>query len=288
MQAAEYQERLEFATTLALETGRLTLDGFGRSHQIAKDGPDGYDIATEYDLRAEALISSRIQQQFGEPVLGEEAGLSGGPRVASHRLWIVDPIDGTFNYQRGLPLYAISIAFCEESVPVCAAIALPALDQLFFATKGSGAFVLQGGSSRPQPIHVGQEKEMARLVISLAGASTYELLAACAAKGIPWRSLRVLLGAVASLAFLAWGRLDAFVDGSLKLWDCAAGDLLVQEAGGPPLVDQHGAPIFPGYVQRWLEGGDPGGFTCVAASSPDLFRDPLQQILEDAAKRMQR
>lgn len=278
-----YGERIDFIKRLALEAGRLTLEGYGKCDQIPKDIPEGYyDIATEYDLRAEELVRRRILDEFGEPILGEEGGLIGDREAARRKLWIVDPIDGTFNYQRGLPLYAVSIAFCENGVPVCGGIYLPALDELFSAARGSGAFLNRSDSSDPVPIRVGQEWELARLVISIAGSQTYRLVAACASVGVPWRSVRLLVGAVASIAYIAAGRMEIFTDTSLHLWDCAAGDILLQEAGGPATVDYGGIPIFPEYVNRRLDLGQTGGISLMAASSPALLEDPLRRLISAA------
>ena len=277
-----FEERLEFVKNLAREAGRLTLEGFGQCGRLAKDGLDGYDIATEYDFRAEDLVKERLRQEFGEPVLGEEDGLIGDPETARHRLWIVDPIDGTFNYQSGLPYYAVSIAFCEECVPVCGAIYLPALDELFFAAKGAGAFLTGRNLAVPLPLAVSQAREPEKLVISLAGQGTYRLVAGCAAVGLPWRSLRLLLSAVASIAYVAAGRMDLFSDTALSLWDCAAGDLLLQEAGGPATFDYQGEPIFPGYVERWLTLGQRDKFSLVAASSSEVFERTFRPILTAA------
>lgn len=134
-----HQARIDFIKNLAIEAGKLTLEGYGKSDQIPKNVQDGYDIATEYDLRAEELVKRRILDEFGEPVLGEEAGLIGDRELAKQRLWIVDPIDGTFNYQRGVPLYGVTIAYCEGGIPTSGAIYLPVLEQLFYAGKGRGA-----------------------------------------------------------------------------------------------------------------------------------------------------
>jgi myo-inositol-1(or 4)-monophosphatase len=280
------QERMEFIKSLALEAGRLTLEGYGKCDQMPKNNKAGYyDIATVYDFRTEELVRQQILDRFGEPILGEEDGLIGDQRMARHRLWIVDPIDGTFNYQRGLPFYGVSIAYCEAGLPVCAAIYLPVLDQLFFAARGSGAFLVEGSTSTPAPIRVSQEKEMARLVISLAGSDTYRLAAACAAQGVPWRSLRFLMCAVASIAYVASGSVDLFTDASLNLWDCAAGDLVLQEAGGLPLVDYRGWPIFPETVHRQLDAGQTSGFPVMAASSPELLKEPLNRLIAAAGVR---
>jgi myo-inositol-1(or 4)-monophosphatase len=287
-EATLYKQRLEFIKNLSLKAGQLTLEGFGRCDQISKDGHDGYDIATEYDLRTEDLVKSQLLKEFGEPVLGEEDGLIGDHQRAKSSLWIVDPIDGTFNYQRGLPLYGVSIAYCEESMPVCGAVYLPALDQLFFAAEGSGAFLSSPGIANPIPIHVGRERELARLIISLAGRDTYQFIAACAAEGVPWRSIRFLLCAVASIVYIASGRMDVFADTALGLWDCAAGDIILQEAGGPATVDYQGVPVFPEYVNRRLDLDDTRKFSLVAASSPELLQEPMAQLLAASDSRAAR
>ena len=231
------------------------------------------------------MVKKRIFDQFGEPVLGEEDGLTGDPKAAEGKLWIVDPIDGTFNYQRGLPLYAVSIAFCQDGIPVCGAIFLPALNQLFFAAKGSGAFLIGGDAPTPMPISVSLERDLPRLVISLAGGNMYRLMAACADADIPWRSLRLSLCAVSSLAFVASGPMDIFSDTALSLWDVAAGDIILREAGGPALVDYQETPIFPEYVHRRLRIGDKSKFPCIAASSPELLQQPMGKLISAAGLR---
>jgi myo-inositol-1(or 4)-monophosphatase len=273
---------MKFITALALEAGRLTLEGFGKCGQMPKDSQDGYDIATEYDLRAEELVRQRILDEFGEPVLGEEGGLLGDRETAKQRLWIVDPIDGTFNYQRGLPLYGVSLAFCEDGAPVCGAIYLPVLRQLFFASKGAGASLSQDGVLSPLPLRIGQEWEVTRLIIGLAGKDTYRLMAACAKEGIPPRSLRKSMCAVWDLVHIATGAQDAYVHTALSLWDCAAADILLREAGRPPAFDYAATSIFPEYVNRLLDNSQNSGFTFLAVSSPELFDEPLRRILVSA------
>jgi myo-inositol-1(or 4)-monophosphatase len=273
---------MDYMQRLALEAGHLTLHGFGRCDQVSKVSQDGYDIATEYDFRAERLIRNRLIQDFSEPVLGEEEGLIGNRQDAMESLWIVDPIDGTFNYQRGLPLYGVSIAYCEKGMPVCGAIFLPALNELYSAAKGSGAFVAEGGLADPTPVRVRSERELERMVISLAGRNTYPMVAACATEGVPWRSLRFLLCAVASMVYIASGRMDIFADAALGLWDCAAGDIILQEAGGPAMVDYQGIAIFPEYLNRSLQTGDLSKLSAVAASSPELLQDPVQRLLSSS------
>jgi fructose-1,6-bisphosphatase/inositol monophosphatase family enzyme len=259
-EAIMHRERLNFIKNLAIEAGRLTLQGYGNCGQVPKDARDGYDIATEYDVRTEDLVKNMIVREFGEPVLG----------------------DGTFNYQRGLPLYGVSIAYCEDAIPVCGAIFLPALRQLFFAARDQGAFLAEPESFSPSPIHVGHETEMTRLIIAVAGSDMYRLVAACADQGFPRRSLRFFMCAVLSLAYIASGRMDAYCHSSLSLWDCAAGDILLREAGGPGTMDYAGTPVFPEYLERRIVLNDTSGFPFIAASSRDLVREPINRLLSAA------
>lgn len=277
-----HDKRIDFIKKLATEAGKLTLEGFGKSGQIPKDVQDGYDIATEYDLRTEELVKRRILDEFGEPVLGEEDGLIGDRELAKQSLWIVDPIDGTFNYQRGIPLYGVSIAYCQVGVPVSGAIYLPVLEQLFYAGQGQGAHLAEGNLQSPRPIQVSNEQEIPRLVISMAGREVYQLLAGCEREGIPRRTLRLLMSAVLSLAYIAAGRMDAYVHTALSLWDCAAGEILLREAGGPPACDFQGVPIFPKYVNKLVERNEQDNFTFVAVSSRDLFEGPIKRVIHSA------
>jgi myo-inositol-1(or 4)-monophosphatase len=270
---------MEFIKELALETGSLTLAGHGRCDQVPKDSKDGYDISTEYDIQAEELVRTRIMQVFGEPVLGEEDGLIGGPEEARRDLWIVDPIDGTFNYQRGLPFYGVSIAYCVDGVPSCGAIYLPALTQLFYASRYTGAFLIDGRGAEPVQIHVNPTWQDRSLIIGLSGKDAYQLTTAFSDEKIPWRTMRYTMCAVADLAYLAAGRMDAYYHTALNLWDCAAADIILRAAGGPPCSDFDGNAIFPTYVEHCLESGGAVPFSFVAASSLDLFDQPLKRIL---------
>jgi myo-inositol-1(or 4)-monophosphatase len=278
-----YQERLDFINDLCLDAGKMTLEGFGKTGQIPKENPDEYDISTEYDLRTEELLRSRIVQEFGEPILGEETGLVGNRQTARHKLWIVDPIDGTFNYQRGIPLFGVTIAYCEDGIPVCGAIFLPALGQLFSAASGEGAFLTERGNHTPVPIHVANSaQDASKLVIAVAGKDAYRLIAAFGEQRVPRRSMRYFMCAVICLAYVASGRIDAYLNSGLCLWDCAAGNIILREAGGPALIDHRGVPIFPNYVLRFLAFDDASRFPVVAASGHDLIQDFIRRVLASA------
>lgn len=270
-------DRLSFVKELAREAGRRSLAGFGRAEAEAKASRDGYDIATRVDHEVEAFVRERIGAVWGEPVLGEEGGLGGeGGLVAEGRraaaaLWVVDPIDGTFNFQHGVPLYGVSVAFCACRVPVVGAIYLPATDELYAAAAGEGAWRTVGGGAAER-VHASQETRPERALIGLGGRDLGALTAAYFARGLPRRSLRVFLCASASLAFVASGRMNAYVQSSLNVWDCAAGDLLLREAGAPACADADGVPIFPSRLDTFLATGVLDDFF-VITSGCDAIRD---------------
>ena len=120
-------------------------------------------LKSEHRQAVEDMKTER-ERRVEEAVAGRDANAAAGRDA-------VDPVDGTFNYQRGLPLYAVSIGYCEEGIPVCGAIYLPALDELFFAAQGSGAFLAKHDLASPVPLRISQEREWARLVISVAGGA---------------------------------------------------------------------------------------------------------------------
>jgi len=262
--------RREFVEGLVRDAGRRSLAGHGAVEPIEKDSADGYDIATVVDHEVEALVKERIQAAWGEPVLGEEGGLQGDAGRARERVWVVDPIDGTFNFRHGLYLYGVTVACCERGVPTVAATYLPALDELYVATAGGGAWRHPAGGGAPLRLSVSPETRPERAIVILDGRHLGELFAAWFAAGLPRRSVRSLLCASASLAWTAEGRANGFVLSSGSVWDCAAGDLLLREAGGPPCCDAEGAPLFPRRLDDWLSGAWRGPIACVAASSAAL------------------
>jgi len=186
------------------------------------------DFVTEIDRAAEAAIIEVLRETYPQHgILAEESGESG----QSEYQWIIDPLDGTTNFIHGFPQYAISIALARKGVLEQAVIFDPTRNELFTATKGSGAFL------NDRRIRVSKRT---RLNESLIGT------------GFPFREfdhidpylaifrelaqktagIRRPGAAALDLAYVACGRLDGFWEFGLKPWDMAAGTLLIQEAGG--------------------------------------------------------
>ena len=231
------------------------------------------DFVTEVDRAAEdAIIESLLGTFPSHTVLGEESGhvdaqgrpVEGDPRLGEH-VWIVDPLDGTTNFIHSLPQYAISIALMERGVITQGVIYDPNRDELFTASRGRGAFL------NDRRIRVSKRL---RLQESLLGT------------GFPFRRVDDLEGylelfarvsrlaagvrrpgaAALDLAYVACGRYDGFFELGLAPWDCAAGALMVTEAGG--LVGD-----FRGETE-WLFGEQ------LLAGTPKVFAALVAMVAE--------
>lgn len=221
----EITERAGFCAMLAQEAGGLALSGFQAQSgkKIELKGPQ--DFLTETDLAVEQFIRRRLQEEFpGDGFLGEETG--GG---VEDRYWVVDPIDGTANFARGIPHYCVAIALVSENTVELGAIYNPSLDELYFARRGMGA-TLNG-----EAIRVAKTSEIAAASIELGWSNRLpnkdylDILSKCLEGGANVR--RASSGAL-GLAYVASGRSDAYAELHMNAWDCLAGLLLVQEAGG--------------------------------------------------------
>lgn len=224
MQAFEAETRV--AADAAREAGRVLLDLRGRTLHVTQKADR--TLQTEADLAAEAVILRRIRASFpGDAVVSEESPPTGDQ---AGRRWIVDPLDGTSNFTRGLPLFAVSVAFWEGGSARVGVVYLPLLDELFVAAAGAGA-TLNG-----QPIRVSRVADLAQATVHVyfdrrrSLEPGLELLCRVARR---CEGRVKILGSTASvLAYIAAGRLDAYLRPSSHLWDFAAGVVLVAEAGG--------------------------------------------------------
>ena len=185
------------------------------------------DYLTQTDTEVENLVREAISQAFPEDAfLGEETG---GEVCAAERLWVLDPVDGTANFARGVPHFCISLALLEYGLPVMGAIYDPERDELFSAATGQGAFL---NGARMQVSTVAQ---LAQASVELGWNSRLPrehylgLVDRVLGAGAAFR--RAGSGAL-GLAYVAAGRSDAYVEMHINAWDVAAGLLVVTEAGG--------------------------------------------------------
>lgn len=187
------------------------------------------DIKLAADRAAEAVILDYLTAETGMPALSEEAGEVGGAPVNGLR-WVVDPLDGTANYSRGIPLFCVSIALECEGEPVLGVIHDLSREETFSGTVGLGAR-LNGA-----PISVSRNADPARSIFATGLPArrdfSAESLGDFGRSLARWQKVRLLGSAALSLAYVAAGRCDAYAEQSIMPWDVAAGIALVRAAGG--------------------------------------------------------
>lgn len=211
---------------LAGEAARCTRDILvtGRQRRADPLTQIGRDIKLPEDGESERRIRALLAERAPLPVLGEEQGWSGGEAEAPH--WVVDPLDGSFNYFRGVPLYAVSIALCAGRTPLLGAIYDPERDELLTGGPGLGLF-LNGVALAPKP--------SPQQLLATGFPSYADPVVVCdrlAGQTREWKKIRMLGSAALSLAWVAMGRLDGYAETNIMWWDVAAGLALVQASPG--------------------------------------------------------
>jgi myo-inositol-1(or 4)-monophosphatase len=184
------------------------------------------DFLTEADGLVEHFIIEKLRERFPDDgLLGEETG---GQGTAS-RLWVIDPIDGTSNFARGIDHFCVAIAFVEDGVAQLVATFNPVTDELYVARRGRGA------SKNGNPLQVAGTQALSIASIELGWSTcTPEATYLTLFRSLVESGASVRRGASGALA-LAWvaeGRTDGYVEHFMHPWDCLGGLLMVQEAGG--------------------------------------------------------
>jgi len=211
------------------EAGKIILQYFDGVFEINhKEGIN--NLVTEVDKHAETRIIEVIRDKFPHhSIISEEVGELMKP---SEYQWIIDPIDGTVNFAHGVPICCVSIGLMHNSSLLLGAVYNPMMNELFFAEKGKGA-TLNG-----KPIHVSANNNFrtAFLVTGFpynwpadSAEHPIKVFERIVLEGLPVRRLG---SAAIDLCWVACGRYDGFWEYNLQPWDCAAGYLIVEEAGG--------------------------------------------------------
>jgi myo-inositol-1(or 4)-monophosphatase len=219
---------LPIALDAATQAGLLIQSNFGSD--LTVNEMQRHDIKLELDVRSQKLITEIIlKNDPTHAILGEEEGDIGGEGEVE---WIVDPIDGTVNYYFNIPHFCVSIAARNRQTKemILGVIHDPMMNETWSVVKG-GPPMLNG-----KPICVSPRETMAEAVVTVgfsksksaldAGFERYKRIA------YDVRKTRMLGSAALALAYIACGRLDAYVEEQISLWDIAAGVMLVEAAGG--------------------------------------------------------
>jgi myo-inositol-1(or 4)-monophosphatase len=230
---------------LILTTARdaaLAAGGMIRGHfesELNVDAAEAHDIKLELDRRSQALIESMILGVFSDHAIYGEEGVRGDQNAPYQ--WIIDPIDGTVNFFYGIPHFAVSIAHRRNGVITAGVIHQPMTGELWSASRG-GAVTLNG-----RPIRVSSRAKLSDAIVSVGVSKTEVAIE----KGLPVlgqmmrsaRKTRMMGSAALDIAYVASGRLDAYIESQISLWDIAAGMLMVEMAGGK--VDLRPHPTAP-------------------------------------------
>ena len=190
---------------------------------------DDGSLVTEADFAAQRALARRLAQIEGAPVLGEEMTSSDQEAIAQRggRYWCVDPIDGTTNFSTGFPFFAVSVALMQDERPVFGTIYDPIADEAFYAVRGAGAWLNHGplaAPAREPPLgealaEVGLRREQAHLRHALKARAPYGRRITSGSSALSW-------------CHLAVGRVDLYLHAGQKVWDYAAGALILEESGG--------------------------------------------------------
>ena len=225
-------ELRELAVTAASEAATLAAAGRREGVVIAGTKSSATDIVTEMDRRVEALLVDRIlTARPDDGMLGEE----GASHVGSSGVrWVLDPIDGTVNYLYGHPNWAVSVAAEIDGVGVVGVVAAPMLGETFVAVRGRGA--RKHDQWGVYELRVNDPVELKGSLVATGYGYTQERRRAQARVTtalLPFvGDLRRLGACSLDLCFVAEGRVDAYYERGVHLWDYAAAGLVVTEAGG--------------------------------------------------------
>ena len=212
----------------ARAAGNIILRHVSRLDSLNVFEKDRHDYASEVDALAEKEIIRELRRAFPDyAILGEESGALGQARYT----FVIDPLDGTSNYLRGLPHYCVSIGLLEGNEPLHAVVYDPLRNEVFTASRGNGAYL----NERRMRVSTRNELDGALLATGFPPRERKRL-------GPQLEVVRSLLeeaedirrsgSAALDLAWAACGRVDAYFEAGLKPWDMAAGLLLMREAGG--------------------------------------------------------
>lgn len=226
-----------FIESLLLKAGLCALRYFDSGLEVTRKG-DGSPV-TEADKEVESLIRAAITQEFpADGILGEEGvDVEGGGRR-----WIIDPIDGTMNFSRGIPLFSILLALEEDGEIIAGGIYNPVWEDLFVAVAGAGAF------KNGERLHISKRTRLEDALVAFGGPDRM------VEKGL-WSQLGAVVGSTyrqrgygdyLGFAYVFEGRAEANIEVDLKPWDLAPMKVLVEEAGGVYRDFAGGSSIYQG------------------------------------------
>ena len=227
MNDADLELRLRFGQAIAVEAGQQAKEQYLRRHELKIESKGVQNFVSEADRLCEQTISGAIAAAFpNDSIIGEEHGVLDRGKEA---LWVIDPIDGTTNFLRGLPLWCVSIAVVSDNEPVAGIIYNPVMGELHSARRGGGAWL----NGAPIQVSSVTSLEQARIGLAFSYRRNLEqhvrVVSACFEANCEFTRLG---SSALGMAYSADGRLDGFWASHAYAWDVAAGIIIMREAGG--------------------------------------------------------
>ena len=253
--ANELERLLSFAVELARGAAEITLKYF-RSSLKPEQKADG-SFVTRADREAERFIRARLEESFPhDAVLGEEEGMRAG---TSGRQWIIDPLDGTYSFVHGVPLYGVLIGLEIADEPCVGVVCLPALDEIVYAARRVGCFW------NDAPARVSSTERLENALLLSTDFGTCERYGfGRAAEALQRRvGARRTWGDCYGPVLIATGRADAMLDPVMNVWDCAPLLPIMEEAGGT-FTDWRG--------ERTIHGGN------AISTNGTLFDEVMKEV----------
>ena len=254
---------LALALDLADVADAITLARFKEEDLAVHTKPDLTPV-TDADTAVEEAVREQLSlARPGDSVVGEEYGVSAARE--SSRRWVIDPIDGTKNYVRGIPVWATLLALQEGDEATAGVVSAPALHRRWWASRAGGAFMFDGLGELARPLRVSAVRELSDAQLSFAGLEDWSgigrLDAVLSLVSECWRTRS--FGDFWAYMLVAEGAMEIALDPVVSLWDLAAPQLIVEEAGGR-FTDLGGA--------RSADGGD-------AIATNGLLHEPALVIV---------
>lgn len=260
----QHQDRLDFTIELARTAGAFAKSHFEAIDTLVIESKGHQDLVSNADKDTETLVRAAIEARWPDDgIVGEEHGRKTG---ASGYDWIIDPIDGTANFVRGIPQWCVAIACAKHGEAVVGVIFEPSSGEMFSAAKGGGAHVNGKPMRTAQTGDIGQGS----VGIGFSGRApamwTVTAVAMLLERGGVF--FRNASGAL-MLAYVAAGRLLGYIENHMNSWDCVAGLLMIEEAGGTIVKPDPATNLDNG--------------TVVIAGGPNMF-DEIHEIAQTSFK----
>lgn len=220
---------LELAIQAARKAGKIVSHGFENIQEM-REKQEGKGMVTDVDLRSEKAIIKVLQKESPYPILGEETGqVKHKDQGKTTKRWVIDPIDGTTNFMRGIPLFAVSIALMDGDTFQAGVVYHPITQECYFAERGQGAYLNE------EQIKVSNNQDPVKAIVYLdwGYGSKWSQAASQMHERLNKHFFIRTLGVTAlEFCWVAKGSADIGVTIGDELWDFAAGAVIVQEAGG--------------------------------------------------------